>query len=328
MAGFDIEVTAGGDPLELLVGAAITSPDLDLCAVGSGTTDHIQALAALATDDPEITAACILKLPLLVVAAVPGILLNPCAIGGSLTWDISHLAAVADGQVEIGAAAAQGEHGVPVVAASAVLAAGGGPVGAAYLLVTHHLGDGAKVAHEVVVAVRVGVVEAVVHRRAELGYDRAVRASAEPGCDVADPLVVCHRAMEEGVGVEREQRRVEAAVTAQVPQVLAVASAADEHPAGHGRVVGAEPVGCDVAPLCRAVTARLVHWLEVHVGVRPVGADHGGPHGVPRGEVRYPGAGGVVRPKGEDDLESMGISGVNGAAVGSSTRLCWPLSEC
>ncbi len=184
------------------------------------------------------------------------------------------------------------------------------------MLVTHHLGDGAKVAHEVVGAVRVGVVEAVVHRRAELGYDRAVRASAEPGCDVADPLVVCHRAIEEGVGVEREQRRVEAAVAAQVPQVLAGAGAADEHPAGRGRVVGAEPVGCDVAPLGRAVTARLVHWLEVHVGVRPVGADHGGPHGVPRGEVRYPCAGGVVRPKGEDDLESMGSSGVNGAAVG------------
>ncbi len=102
MAGFDIEVTAGGDPLELLVGAAITVPDLDLRAVGSGSADHIQALAALATDDPEITAACILELPLLVVAAVPGILLNPCAIGGSLTWDISHLAAVAVRQPMVG----------------------------------------------------------------------------------------------------------------------------------------------------------------------------------------------------------------------------------
>ena len=189
---------------------------------------------------------------------------------------------VADGQVEIGAAAAQGEHRVPVVTDGARLAAEGGPVGAAHLVVAHDLSHGADVANEVVGAVRVGVVEAGGHRRPELGRDGAGGAVAQSRLNVAPEGVVGHRAVEEGVVVEGQQRRVEAAVVADVPQVLAVAGAADEYPAGHGRVVVAEPVGRDVAPLCRAVAVWLVHRLEVHVGVRAVRVGHAGPHRVPR----------------------------------------------
>src|SRR5690606_35255856 len=124
-------------------------------------------------------------------------------------------------------------------------------------------------------------------------------------------------AVEERVVVEGEQGRVEAAVVADVPQVLAVAGAADEHPAGDGRGVVAEPVGRDVAPLRGAVAVRLVHRLEVDAGVRAVGMGDAGPHGVPGGEVRDPAAGGgAVLPVREDDLESAGGGGVDGAAVG------------
>ena len=102
VAGFDVEVAARGNPLELLIGTPVTGPYLDLGAIGAGGADNIQAFAALAANNSEISAARILEFPLLVAAAVPGPLLNPRSIGSRLIFDIRHFAAVAIRQPVIG----------------------------------------------------------------------------------------------------------------------------------------------------------------------------------------------------------------------------------
>ncbi len=117
--------------------------------------------------------------------------------------------------------------------------------------------------------------------------------------------------------VEGQQRVVEAGVVADRAEVLAVAGAADEHPVRRRRVVVVEPVRREVAPLGRGVAVGFVHRLEVDQGVGAVLVGHGRPHGVERGHVRDPPAGGgSVLPVGEDDLEAPVGRGVDGAAVG------------
>ncbi len=224
---------------------------------------------------------------------------------------------VADAQREVGARTVEGEHGVPVVALIVGrLASQCRPVGAADVLLAHLVGDRADGVDEVVGPGGAVVVQAVVHRRAVLGRDRAVAAVAQAGFEVVAVAPVVPLGVHERVVVHRQQGAVEAAVVADRPQVLAVTGAADEDPVGGCRVVVVEPAGREIAPLGGAVAVRLVHRFEVDLAIGAVGVGDRGPHGVERVHVVHPSAGGgPVLPVGEDDLEAPVGRGVDRAAV-------------
>ena len=105
MPGNNVEVAAGGDPLELLVGAGAASPLDHLRTVGSGSAVYVQAFATVAADDIEVTAAFIDELPLLPGIPIPGILADFCAVRRIGLLHIHHLAAVAVGNAVVGRSA-------------------------------------------------------------------------------------------------------------------------------------------------------------------------------------------------------------------------------
>ena len=100
--GFEIVIAANRNPLPLLIGAAITGPLVDICAVGCRVIVDIQALATVLADKVVITAANVNELPFLPGIAIASPLSNIGAIRCVWILHIHTLATVPGNQLIIG----------------------------------------------------------------------------------------------------------------------------------------------------------------------------------------------------------------------------------
>ena len=183
-------------------------------------------------------------------------------------------------------------------------------------MVAGHLGERAEI-RRIDIALVIAVVQAGRHRRARLRDDRAPPVFADSRQQVRLPLRLRRVVGPESVEVEREQRAIQLRGRTDSGDVVVVARAGYDHALARYLVVVVEPARGDRHPLVEGVAERLVHDLEVDVGVLAVLRDDGVPHGVEGGLAVYSAVLRVVGlPVAEDDFEPVSGGGVDGALVG------------
>ena len=118
--------------------------------------------------------------------------------------------------------------------------------------------------------------------------------------------------------MHRQQAAVQAAVRADVGNVLSIAGSIEDDPSlGHGRIPG-QPIVVQVGQIGLAVHVRFVEDFEVRIFVAAVFVDHGLPHGPPR--VHVPGLVALGAVPVAEHEHALGKHGVDGARIGGPER--------
>ncbi len=346
-AGLATDDGAVGVEVPLLVRAVIAVVDLHPGARRLGVSRHVEALAAVHLQFTVGQGG-----PLLVRTAGTVIDLQQRAVGRSRPWHVQapvrahspqrpgrtpttapgaapavlkpiETGLVGDAQREVGATAIQrGDRARCVLAGARALGLGSlldaGPQDRAHAQATRGIGDPVQVRQVVVAVPGAVVVDAGVHRDAELGQHCAAGIAAQVVLEVGDPgRLGGVRVAEHAVDVDRQQGPVQAQVGTLGAQVLVRVRTRDNHAAPGQAGVACQPGGLEVGQIRGAVGPGLVHDIEVEMTIAAVLVDHHIPHLVERrGVTDRP----VLQPGCHDHVHTQRAGRIEGSGVAVPPR--------
>ena len=192
------------------------------------------------------------------------------------------------------------------------------PQDRAHAQAAHGIGDRVEVGDVVGAVLGAVVVDAGVHRDAELGQHGAAGVAAQVVLEVGDPARLGGvRVAEHAVDVDRQQGAAQARVGTLGAQVVVRVRPGNDHPAPGQAGVARQPAGLEVGQVRGAVGPGLVHDVEVEVAVPAVLVDHGVPHLV---EGRGVADRAVLQPRRDDDVHAQRGGRVQGRRVAVPPR--------